>query len=80
MQLIIAATLAVATMAFAAPTNVGRQGPAIPETVYGVDPKSPFYMSAIAADEETTYTLQPFYVDYVGGVLGLQAVVDGGPM
>ena len=77
MQFTIAAILSVATLAAAAPTNISQE-PQIPDTVYGVDPSKPFYMTAYTADGASSYTLQPFYVDYLQGVLGLQAVLVGG--
>jgi hypothetical protein len=77
MQFTIAAIISISALAAASPIVI-RQDPQIPDTPYGVDPTKPFYLTASSADGTNSYTLQPFYIDYLGGILGLQAVLEGG--
>lgn len=49
-----------------------RQVVQFPETVYGVDPRLPFYLWAVPAGA-APQALQPFYYDFAAGELGLQA-------
>jgi hypothetical protein len=74
------AAAAVSVAALVSATPIKTRQVQLPDTVYGVDPSKPFYLSAYNADQTSSYILQPFYVDYTTGVLGLQAVLEGGPL
>lgn len=78
MHFTTAAVLSVAALAAATPIQVRQVQ--LPDTVYGVDPTKPFYLTAGTNDGTASYTLQTFYADYPAGVLGIQAVLEGGPI
>lgn len=73
----LATIISISALVTAAPTTT-RQEPQIPDTVYGVDPSKPFYLSAYTTDGTSSYTLQPFFSNYLEGILGLQAILEGG--
>jgi hypothetical protein len=78
MHFTAAAILSVAALTAATPIQVRQVQ--LPDTVYGVDPSKPFYLGATSADQTASYTLQTFYADYPAGLLGIQAVLEGGPI
>lgn len=65
---------ASALLVTAAPTKP-RQEPQLPDTVYGVDPTQSFYLTAYTAGGPSAYTLQPFFYNFLAGIIGLQAVL-----
>ncbi|KAI1333880.1 hypothetical protein F5Y15DRAFT_403751 [Xylariaceae sp. FL0016] len=72
MKSIIAITLALATLGSTSPITP-RQAEE-PDTVYGVDPAKPFYLTAHTNDGSSSYTLQPFVGE--PSSLKLQGVLD----
>ncbi|KAH9906405.1 hypothetical protein F4778DRAFT_778799 [Xylariomycetidae sp. FL2044] len=74
MRAAIPTLLSAATLATSSPILMTERQTQLPDTVYGVDPAKPFYLSATTADSSTTYVLQPYYYSVFPNLIGLQAL------
>lgn len=76
MKFAVATVISASALLVAAAPSIKRQGPQLPDTVYGVDPAKPFYLTAYTAGDASAYTLQPSILDITAGLVGLEAVLE----